>query len=295
MEGIVEETMKRLMTAALAVLLSAPLSAGAVSQNQRELGEVALRELAVKDGKVIIRVDSGGCTDKAAIKANVRKEAGARYVVTFERVRVDDCKAMLFDGIELEYDLSRDLGITGNHTLAVTNRVLSRSTAPVVAESTLKRELVASTLKAIDLEIRGYEKKLKTAQSGNVETLKGRIAELEAQRQTFRKMNPDDYAVATSQEENPESVLGQAGFGPVTPARKRTVTVAVQEACKEGSLLPVEGTSKSGPFFHIAGIAGSDYKLLKPGTRHELTLYLVYKREYFGFIQDHYVYIAEVK
>lgn len=287
--------MQRLMIVALAVLLSAPLSAGAFSQSQRELGEVALRELVVKDDKVIIRVDSGGCTDKAAIKANVRKEAGTRYVVTFERVRVDDCKAMLFDGVELEYDLSKDLGITGDHTLTVTNRVLSHSTGPAAEESALKRELVASTLKAIDMELRAYEKKLKAAQPGNVETLKGRIAEMKAQRETFQKLNPDDYAVETSKEEDPGSILGQAGYGPVTPARKRTVTVMVKEAYKEGSFLDAEGTSKSGPFFHVAGIAGNDYRLLKPGTRHELTLYLVYKREYFGFIQDHYVYIAEVK
>jgi hypothetical protein len=120
----------------LAVLVGVPLSAGAVSSGPRELGEVVLRGLAVTDGKVSIRVDSGGCTDKAAIQANVLKGQGLgsrapHYVVTFERVRVDDCKALLLDGTVLEFDLAKELGLAGVYTLSVANRILPRSSETI--------------------------------------------------------------------------------------------------------------------------------------------------------------------
>jgi hypothetical protein len=53
--------------------------------------------------------------------------------------------------------------------------------------------------------------------------------------------------------------------------------------------------TKSGPFYHIAGIKGDDYSVLKVGKRYRVEIYLLYKREYFGFIPNYYVYIAEFK
>jgi hypothetical protein len=132
----------------LIVPFCAPLLAAGISSGPRELGIVVLKNLEIREGKVIIQVDSGGCTDKTAIKANVQKEAGIakgspRYVVTFERVRVDDCKALLLDGTALEYDLAEELGIDGNSTLSVTNGVSPRSMDVITAENALKRELAA--------------------------------------------------------------------------------------------------------------------------------------------------------
>ena len=34
------------------------------------------------------------------------------------------------------------------------------------------------------------------------------------------------------------------------------------------------------------------YAILKPGRRYRITMYLVYRREYFGFTGDYYVYVA---
>jgi len=167
-------------------------------------------------------------------------------------------------------------------------------------ENALKRELVLATTKAIEMELRGYGEKLKTAQAGvgpaeNVAKFKSRIAELTGQQEAFRKMNPADYALGAGPTEAPGAIFGQPGYGPVAPSRKQVVTVHVRGAYREGSLLEADQTSKSGPFFHLAGITGNDFSLLKPGQKYELTIYPVYKREYIGLMADHYVYIADVK
>ena len=44
-----------------------------------------------------------------------------------------------------------------------------------------------------------------------------------------------------------------------------------------------------------AGIAGGDYGLLKAGKKLRLELCLVYRREYYGFIGDFYVYVLSVR
>jgi hypothetical protein len=279
--------------------------AGTVSHGPRELGEVVLQEVVVKNEQLIIRVDSGGCTDKSAIKANIRKEEGLtdrspHYVVTFERVRVDDCKALLLDGALLEYDLPGELGISGLYTLAVTNRVFPRTSDSIAHENALKRQLVSATKSAIGMELSGYEYKLKVAQggtgpAGNVERFKSRIVELKEQLETYQKGNPFDYPVSTVPDEGPADLFGEAGYGPVKPAQRQTVTVEVTEPLKEGALLQVEGTSKSGPFYHLAGIAENVQERLQPGRKYQVTIYLVYRREYVGLLLDHYVYITEVK
>jgi hypothetical protein len=75
----------------------------------------------------------------------------------------------------------------------------------------------------------------------------------------------------------------------------REVTVRLDGPLAEGALLPVEGTSKSGPFYHLAGIASGDYRLLKPAKKLDLQLCLVYRREYFGLIGDFYVYVLSAR
>jgi hypothetical protein len=288
-------------------LFFAQLAAGGISHGPRELGTVVLQNLNIKDGKVIIEVATGGCTDKAAIKGNVQGEKGVterapHYVVTFERVRVDDCKALPFDGdgVVLEYDLADDLGIAGLYTLSVTNGVFPRSSDSVAEEMVLKRELITTMVHALAMESRAYEEKLKTAKSGvgpasNVAKFTERIAELKTQQESFQKMEPYQFALGTAKEESPEAFGGSADYGPVIPCPKKIVQVVVKEACREGSILEVEGMTKSGPFYHLAGMAGNDYGPLKPGSHCELTLYLLYKRAYFGPVEDYYVYVADVK
>ena len=65
--------------------------------------------------------------------------------------------------------------------------------------------------------------------------------------------------------------------------------------CAAGARLPVEEASRSGPFYHLAGIRGRDYGILKPGKKYRLQLCLVYRRKYFGLIGDYYVYVLSVR
>jgi hypothetical protein len=295
--------MKRMaFVLALGALLTASLPAEKVSRGPRELGVVVLQELVVKEDKVIIRVDSGGCTSKSSIKANIQKEKGLterapHFVVTFERVRIDECKALLSEGVLIEYDIPRDLGLAGMYTLAVTNWVFPRSEESIVDEMILKRSLLASTARAIEMEIRGCEEKQKTADSGvgpagNSEKFKNRAAALKGQLEAFRKMEPFNYPLPSVQPKTPNDFADLPASGPVTPPQKKTVTVVVKEPYKEGSLLDVEGMTKSGPFYHVVG---GDFGRLKVGQKYELTVYLVFKRDAFGFIPEYYVHIADTK
>jgi hypothetical protein len=289
----------------LAAVCCVSCTAETVSHSPRELGVIVLDDLAVRDGKVVIRVGSNGCTDKAALRAQVRQEKGLtarmpHYVVTFERVRADDCKAIMAEGVVLEYDLAEDLGIAAAGTLSVTNRVYAQSEEASTADAVLRRGLLAATVRAVELEIRACEEKLKTAEDGvgpadNVERFRKQLAELRGHLQAFTQMGPAGYPAPTAAAPAPEELLEQAAWGPVLPARRQVVRVRLEEECKEGTLLNVEGMTRSGPFYHVAGIAGEARARLKPGSRRDVTLYLVYKRDYVGRIPNHYVYIAEVK
>lgn len=287
----------RLITAAL---LGAHLLAGAISRSPQEVGEVLLKEMAIRDGKVILRVDSGGCTDTSSIRPRVRLEPGPagqipRYTATFERVRPDDCKAFLLEGVELEYRIVEDLGIKGAHILTLTNPLQPAGSPAASRSSALQDALLASTLQAIQLETKGYEERLKTAEggtgpAGNVERFKGRLVEMKELLAKFQTMAPGEYPMPMA--ESPEPLLQEPGYGPVVPARLRTFRVTVKAPLKAGALLEVPGTSRSGPFFHLAG---GDTSRMKPGRAYEVTAYLVYRREYAGLITDHYVHVAAVK
>ncbi len=165
----------------------------------------------------------------------------------------------------------------------------------------LARALIAATVKAVDLELEGYRARLRTAETGtgpreNVERFRQRIAGLEAERAKFDGMKPEEYPEPVRPQAEGAAILEQTeGFGPVLPPALREVTVAIDQPIADGALLSVAGASRSGPFYHIAGIKGGDYAALKRGKSYRLTLCLVYRREYFGLIGDYYVYVADAK
>lgn len=291
-----------------AFLLCASLFAGGrISSGPRELGIMVLEKLNINDGKVTVNVGSGGCTSKGSLRVNVQKVAGvtersAHYELTFERVRVDDCKSLAFDedGIELKYDLADELGITGLYTISVTNWVRPRSQDSIVREMILKRELIAATQRAIAMEVSACEQSLLSAQgglgpAGNSEKFTKRMAELKRQQEAFQIMEPFHYQLGTAKEPGPEAFFESVEFGSMTPSPKKILKVELKEPYKAGSILQVEGMTRSGPFYRAVGIVGNDYAQLKPGKVHEITVHLIYKREYFGLIPDFYVYIMSVK
>jgi hypothetical protein len=165
----------------------------------------------------------------------------------------------------------------------------------------LKKALLAATVRAVGLEIEAARKKLKSAEEGtgpqeNVERFRQKIRDLEAEQARFGSLKPEDYPAPVRTPADPASVLETSGgFGPVLPPVIRKATVDVDVPCVDGALLPVRGASRSGPFYHLAGIAGGDYGILKPGKQYRLELCLVYRREYFGLIGDYYVYVLSVR
>lgn len=97
-------------------------------EGQRALGPIVVRELAIRDGKLLFRADSGGCTDASSFAVDIAKEEGLapkvpHYRLTIRRVRADDCKALLLEGVSIELDLAKDLGLTGRYTISVENPV----------------------------------------------------------------------------------------------------------------------------------------------------------------------------
>ena len=264
---------------ALFLLLLAGLSVSAqtpeISRSPRELGTAVLREVAIQDGQLRFRVDSNGCTDAGSFKVRVRRSVGtapktAHYQLTIERVRSDECKAILWEGVVIEMDLAKDLGLKGRYTASVTNPVLS--------------SLLAATVRAGELELEAARGKQKSTEK------------LETEQARLEALRPEEYPAPVRQSPEPGSVLEAAGgFGPILPPVIREALVNLDGPVAEGDLLEVEGGSRSGPFYHLAGIAGGDYGLLKAGKKLRLELCLVYRREYFGFIGDFYVYVLSVR
>ena len=117
-----------------ALLAALPLAAQPQRfvEGQRELGPVAVHELSIGDGKLVFRVESGGCTDASSFRVDVVKEEGSlakvpHYRLTIRRVRADDCKVLLVGGVLIELDLAKDVGLTGRYTVSVENPVLQRA------------------------------------------------------------------------------------------------------------------------------------------------------------------------
>ncbi len=165
----------------------------------------------------------------------------------------------------------------------------------------LRKTLLAATVRAIELEIEAVRRKLKAAEEGtgpkeNAEGFRQKIRDLESEQARFSSLEPGEYPEPVEKPSGPASVLESSGSsGPVLPPVIREATIRVDSPCADGALLSVEGASRSDPFYHLAGIAGGDYGILKPGKMYRLDLCLVYRREYFGLIGNYYVYVMSVR
>jgi hypothetical protein len=100
------------------------------SHGPRQKGEVILDELLMGKNSFFVTVGSGGCTNKGSFRLDVRKEEGVtaqapHYVLTVNRIALDECKAIVEGGILLSWDLEKDLGLKGPFTFSVRNKVYS--------------------------------------------------------------------------------------------------------------------------------------------------------------------------
>ncbi len=88
----------------------------------------------------IASVGSNGCTDKDYFKVDVKRQAGLsekapHYVLTIMRIKADECKEIVNGGTLVLFNLEKDLGIKGDFTYSITNRVFSSSKVPSTDES----------------------------------------------------------------------------------------------------------------------------------------------------------------
>ena len=171
-------------------------------------------------------------------------------------------------------------------------------------EIQIKQSCIKATIKAVEMEIQGYENRLKTAESGfgpvgNVEKFKKRLTELKSELEQFKSMKienyREDYWKTKGKSRQKIDFEEPNNFGPVIPPVKEKVTITVKKLYKAGSLLDLDDITRSGPFYHVAAIKDGDYGVLKPGKSYQLEIYLVYKKEYVEFISAYYAYVAEIK
>lgn len=278
-----------------------------------DTGILLLRAVSVGQHKLSITVNSGGCTDKDTIKAVVNKVDAIDsqvpvYELTFLRDKPDLCKAFLPEGVAIDYDLEKDFGFKMPYVVTVTNPVLPIvKDEPYFAISSirieieepkatsdaqddyvmLKKGLIDATVRAIRLEINRYEASNHSNKQEKIDYLKEELAR-------FEGMKPQDYVLEAPEgqkgDENPLDDFGK--FGPLMPPEEREGEIIVTDELEYGSILTVTGMTRSGPFYHVAGVMNDDFKVLTPG-KHKVKLYLVYKREYFGGIPDYYVFIGD--
>jgi hypothetical protein len=293
--------MRAILVLAAALCLAFPVLADSarISHGPRELGRVILRELSVKDGQIVIRVDSNGCTQKSSFRIAAKKDSAGsagvpHYRLSIERIAADECKAMEWDGVNVEFDLAKDAGLSGDYTITMENPVAA-TPAPASFSAAgdaggLRAPLLAATVRAIDMEMDAARARLKTGE------LKARLGELQDERAKYARMRPEDYPAPAREEADAAAAFDRAAeSGPVIPPVTREVVGSLEEKPRDGVLITVEGASRSGPFYHLAGITGGEYGALAKGKKYQFTLCLVYKRPYFSFIPDYYVCILNAR
>jgi len=133
-------------------------------------------------------------------------------------------------------------------------------------------------MSAIEMEIERFEQRRKAAKEGpgdpqNIPDFEKRIEKLRTERERLKN---NRYAT----------------FGYSLPEGK-TVRVKVTHQYAQGSLLELVDMTRSGPFYHVAGIKGDDYKSLKPNETYRVWIDPVYPRDY--PFPSYYVYIEDFK
>ncbi|RKY30699.1 MAG: hypothetical protein DRP67_04015 [Candidatus Omnitrophota bacterium] len=137
----------------------------------------------------------------------------------------------------------------------------------------LKRDCINATIRAIELEIERHQKWLKIPKENLTpgaeprEKIAERLKRLKKDLLKYKNMKIEDYKLPPKKE-----VIGW-----------------VHHPCKEGTLLRIKNMTRSGPFYHIVGIKGGNYDVIKPRVKYKMTIYLLYPRHYPFF--NYYIFI----
>jgi len=138
----------------------------------------------------------------------------------------------------------------------------------------LKKQCLAATLSAINLEMNRYQRwidlRKQQGDQKDLAELQESLETLKADLDKYLAMDAKDFAL---------------------PAKVEAVAWVGDKPGKD-SILYVEDMSKSGPWYHLAGIVGDDYAILQSNTKSRMAFYPVYPRSY-GWMHSAYIYIQE--
>jgi hypothetical protein len=140
---------------------------------------------------------------------------------------------------------------------------------------TLKKACLEAAIRGIKTEISRHQDWIDLRKQGQVDAQD--LPELEKAIGALKEDLKKHQAMAPKDHQLPE-VIKLKGW--------------VAGKSEENAILHVEGMSRSGPWYHLAGIKGDDYGALKPDTKYLVSFYKVYPRSYFN-MESSYVYLAE--
>ncbi|NCD10224.1 MAG: hypothetical protein EOL98_12540 [Negativicutes bacterium] len=147
----------------------------------------------------------------------------------------------------------------------------SQSAELVAANETmkLKEACLAATITAIELEIKRhdlvYEMQPKPTGAPPLANFLQDLSVLKADLSKYKSMKAEEYLLP----------------------QKVTVTGWVSEKAADDSILYVDGMSKSGPWYHLAGVLDGYYGIMEPEKKYEVTFYPVYPRSYWHMQSDY--------
>lgn len=153
--------------------------------------------------------------------------------------------------------------------------LISIFSVSAASDLALRAACLSATVRAVGLEIMRYEMQLNAAKNGpgnpaTVPGLENAIARCKDELAHYAAMSPSDYVLPESKE----------------------MTVTVERPYSYGDFLDADGMSKSGPFYHIAGISGDDLSVLVPGRNYRLKIYILREKDYvLPFPSSWYVYV----
>ena len=90
---------------------------------QAEATEEVLMGLDIQPKSLVLHVASGGCTTAKDFNVKVNKGITGKppYIVTIKRIKPDNCKVLVRNGIKITFDRKK-LGLGGRIKFNVTNK-----------------------------------------------------------------------------------------------------------------------------------------------------------------------------
>jgi hypothetical protein len=146
---------------------------------------------------------------------------------------------------------------------------------PSASGELLKKACLEAAIEGIKAEISRHQDWIDLRKQGQTDSqdlpdLESKMSLLKAALEKYRSLYPNDYQLS--------EVIKLKAW--------------VDGRAEANAILHIEGMSRSGPWYHLAGIKGDDYEVLKPGIKYLMSCYKVYPRSYFN-MESSYIYLAE--